>query len=292
MATGIDAARGAIRITRALSPRLGATVALSAFFSTRPRLRLHPRDAATMREAVAERLTVRGKRLVAYRWGDAGAVVVLAHGWRGRVSPFAPLVRELVDAGFRVLAFDAPAHGDSAWARTDVRDWLAALAELQARHGRFRLVVGHSFGGFAALTAARQGLETDAVAMIAGAGAPAVFLDEFGRMMRLDATTRVGLEQRFLTRLGDDTASFAARYDGLAHPLSAAVPLLLVHGTADRQLPPSASLGIHEAHPDSRLLLVEGAGHSRVLTDPAVIAAVVDLARDAVEASARRGGTR
>lgn len=274
MATGIDVARSTIAAVRAVSPRLGAHVAFRTFFSTRPRLAVHARDAATMKRATRERLTVRGTRVAAYRWGDVGPVVVLAHGWRGRASQFAPLVRSLVADGHRVVAFDAPAHGASRGSRTDVRDWVAALTRLQARYGPFRAVVGHSFGGFAALTAARHGLQTDAVITIASAGAPSAFLDEFARMMSLDPTTREGMERLFLRRVGEDAASLGERYDAVAHPLDGDVPLLLIHGTTDAQLPAAESERLRDAHPDSRLLLVEGAGHTRILAAPEVLAMV------------------
>ena len=282
MATAIDVARTAIRSARAVSPRLGSAVAFAAFFSTRPRLKVHPRDAATMRAATRERMSVRGTRVVTYRWGYRGPVVVLAHGWRGRGSQFAPLVRSLVADGHRVVAFDAPAHGASRGSRTDVRDWVAALDGLQGRYGPFLAVIGHSFGGFAALTAARHGLQTDAVVTIASAGAPAAFLDEFARMMSLDSDTREGMERLFLRRVGEDAVSLGERYDAVAHPLDPDVPLLVVHGTTDRQLPVAESERLHDAHPDSRLLLVEGAGHTRVLAAPEVLAAVAAFIDDPV----------
>src|SRR4051812_3545595 len=119
MATGIDVARSAIATARAVSPALGSSVAFAAFFSTRPRIAVHPRDAGTMRSATRERIAVRGRRVVSYRWGYVGPVVVLVHGWRGRASQFAPLVRSLVADGHRVVAFDAPAHGASRGSRTD-----------------------------------------------------------------------------------------------------------------------------------------------------------------------------
>ena len=274
MATGIDAARSAIAAARAVSPRLGASVAFAAFFSTRPRLKVQARDSVTMHAATRERLTVRGTRVVTYRWGYVGPVVVLAHGWRGRASQFAPLVRSLVADGHRVVAFDAPAHGASRGSRTDVRDWVAALDGLQGRYGPFLAVIGHSFGGFAALTAARHGLQTDAVVTIASAGNPSAFLDEFARMMSLDAATRDGMERLFLRRVGEDAVSLGERYDAVAHPLDPEVPLLIIHGTGDRQLPVAESERLHDAHPDSRLLLVEGAGHTRVLAAPEVLAVV------------------
>lgn len=280
MVTGIDVARSAIAAARAVSPRLGSSVAVAAFFSTRPRLAVHPRDVATMRAATRERISVRGTRVVTYRWGYVGPVVVLAHGWRGRASQFAPLVRSLVADGHRVVAFDAPAHGASGGSRTDVRDWVAALSALQGRYGPFLAVIGHSFGGFAALTAARHGLQTDAVVTIASAGAPSAFLDEFGRMMSLDSPTRAGMERLFLRRVGEDAASLGERYDAVAHPLDPDVPLLLVHGTDDRQLAATESERLHDAHPDSRLLSVDGVGHTRVLAAPEVLAVVCAFVDD------------
>lgn len=286
MATGIDVAKATIRAARTVSPRLGAHVAYRTFFSTRPRLKVHARDAATMSEAVRGRLKVRGIRVATYRWGDVGPVVVLAHGWRGRSSQFAPLVRSLVADGHRVVAFDAPAHGASGGSSTDVRDWIAALAELQSRYGPFRAVAGHSFGGFAALTAARHGLQTDAVVTIASAGAPSAFLDEFARMMSLDAATRDGMERLFLRRVGEDAASLGERYDAVAHPLDADISLLLIHGTTDGQLPAAESERLREAHPESLLLLVEGVGHTRILAAPEVLAVVGAFIDDPAEVPA------
>ena len=60
-----------------------------------------------------ERILLRGSEVVAYRWGRGERAVLLLHGWQGRASQFAPLVRELVAEGFRVTSFDAPAHGAS-----------------------------------------------------------------------------------------------------------------------------------------------------------------------------------
>lgn len=280
MATGIDRARATIAAAATVSPRLGIYAAFRTFFATRPRLKVHARDAATMKKAARGHLKVRGIRVATYRWGDVGPVVVLAHGWRGRSSQFAPLVRSLVADGHRVVAFDAPAHGASGGSRTDVRDWVAALDALQGKYGPFRAVVGHSFGGFAALAAARHGLQTDAVVTIASAGAPAPFLGEFARIMTLDDTTRAGMERLFLRRVGETPQTLGERYDAVAHPLDADVPLLLIHGADDRQLPASESQRLHDAHPDSRLLLVEGAGHTRVLAAPEAIAVITAFVED------------
>ena len=83
------------------------------------------------------------------------------------------------------------------------------------------------------------------------------------------------LAQRFARRVVPDMPEPYARVDGVARPLPADVPLLVVHDRADREVAASESLRLHAAHGErSRLVLTDGAGHARVL---------------GVDASARRG---
>ena len=114
-------AAAAVRAAGWVSPRWGAALALPAVRARRGAASDRPSaDAATMWRA--DRSTVRipgidrAGRMSPSTSGVArdGEVVVLAHGWNGRASQFATLVRELVSEGYRVAAFDAPAHGDSA----------------------------------------------------------------------------------------------------------------------------------------------------------------------------------
>jgi pimeloyl-ACP methyl ester carboxylesterase len=258
-----------------MDPRLAGSVAFRLFFETRPRMRVARDAVGIMRDARRESIRVDGRRVDVSCWGVDGPLLVLLHGWRGRGSQFAPLVPALRADGYRVIAPDVPAHGSSQGGRVDVRDWLAVLAELQAQQGRFRAIIGHSFGGFAALTAARLGIATDALVSIAGAGRPDVFLDEFARMTGIGAATRAELERRFLARLGDTPETFALRYDGVAHPLPPTVPLLLVHGARDRQLPVSASRELAEATLGARLEVIPDAGHTRVIGHLATVDAVL-----------------
>src|SRR6478609_3042547 len=116
------AARRTVAAASAVSPRLGGRVALGAFFATGRRMPVRADDIETHLRAQRGRVVVRGHDLATYRWGGGDRTVLLLHGWRGRASQFAPLVRELVAEGFHVVAFDAPAHGDSPGRNTDIRD--------------------------------------------------------------------------------------------------------------------------------------------------------------------------
>lgn len=280
MTTAIRLARAGIRAASALSPRLGGRAADAAFATTRPRMRVHPRDAAVMAGARRGELVVRGRRLAVHEWGSAGPVVVLAHGWRGRASQFATLVPVLRAQGLRVVAVEVPGHGASAGRRTDIRDWVGALRELDRLHGGLHAVVGHSFGGFAALTAARHGVRVGRIVSIAGVGAPDAYLREFARIMRLDDAVREAMTVRFLARIDETPVTIGPRYDAIADPVDPRIPLLLVHGARDPFVDPEESALLHAAHPGSRLLLVEGAGHTRVLGEPAVLEAIAEAVRD------------
>lgn len=281
-----------IHAAATVSPALAGDLAYRLFFTTSPRMAVRDADAPTHDDARRGRLAVRGVEVVTYEWGTGPRTVLLLHGWRGRASQFAPLVRELVAEGFRVIAFDAPAHGSSAGRRTDVRDWVEAAQQLQAEHGPFAAIVGHSFGAFAALTVARSTVPTPAVAAIAGAAGPDAFLAEFAREFRLDVATTARLSERFRGRLDLDQATVSARYDAAQHPLPAETELLVVHDRDDRRMPDADSRRLHDAHGErSRLLRTEGFGHTRVLSADATLDAVVAMVVGGLEAVDALGTT-
>lgn len=268
-----------------LSPRLAGDLAYRLFFSTRPRMAVRAADAATHDDARRGTLLVRGIDIATYTWGTGPRTVLLLHGWRGRASQFAPLVRELVAEGFRVVAFDAPTHGSSGGRHTDIRDWVDAAERLDRTHGPFSALIGHSFGGLAALTVARSSGSVPAVAVVAGAAAPEAFLAQFVRDLRLDAATADRLRTRFHRRLRLDPATAAERYDAAAHPLPAGTALLVVHDRGDRRMPDHDALRLHAAHPGrSRLVRTVGLGHTRVLSADPTLDAVVALVTGGLDA--------
>ncbi|UFU08185.1 alpha/beta fold hydrolase [Ruania halotolerans] len=268
-----------LRFVGALSPPLAARLALRAFFTTAPRIAVRDTDAATDLAARVRLLRVRGRLLTTYEWGTGERTVLLLHGWRGRASQFAPLIRELTYEGFRVVSFDAPAHGRSVGGRADIRDWVAAAEALHARYGQFRAIVGHSLGGLAALTVARSIAPTEFVAVVSGVGSPDPFMSAFARDFRLDARTAGRVKARFLARLGEDERSASLRYDAVLHPLPPGTELLVVHDIGDRRMPDTDARRLHEVHAErSRMLHTTGFGHTRILTSDTFLDAVTAVA--------------
>jgi pimeloyl-ACP methyl ester carboxylesterase len=276
-------AASAVRVAGSLSPRWGAAVALPVFARVAAPHPVGPLDAATMWRAA--RSTVRvpgiersGTDVTVYEWGrQRGEVVVLAHGWNGRAAQFATLVRELVSEGYRVVAFDAPAHGDSGARAAYIIDWVETLGALQQRYGRFTAVVGHSFGGLATLIATAHGVAADRVITVAAPADAELLLTQFQAMLGFDGRTAAVLRTRFARRYFPHEADPFSRLSSVRHPVPQATRLLVVHDEGDRVVPIAESARISDANPSAQRLTTRGLGHSRILQSDQFLDAVLDF---------------
>ena len=87
---------------------------------------------------------VNGKRIQIYSWGEAGRPLVLfIHGWAGRGTQFRKFFSMLLEAGFRLVAFDGPAHGKSDGKRTNIIEFEAALSKVLNEQGQPVCVIAH-----------------------------------------------------------------------------------------------------------------------------------------------------
>ncbi|MDY0907978.1 alpha/beta fold hydrolase [Microbacterium sp. CFBP9034] len=282
MDLALSTAGVAVRAAGAVSPRWGAAVALPLFgHVSRPRP-VGAGEQATMWQARRSTLRIPGIQrsgpgVVAYEWGHGTDVVVLAHGWTGRASQFAALVRELTAEGLRVVAFDAPAHGDSSGRRTYLVDWIDALTELQQRHGRFHAVVGHSFGGLAALVAGADGVQADHVITVAAPADADLLLSQFQGMLGYGDPTSAALRERFARRYFPGEADPFGRLSPVRRPLPAGVALLAVHDEADRMVPYGELSRIRAANGGARAVTTRGFGHNRILESDPFLDAVLEF---------------
>ncbi|MCW3492832.1 alpha/beta fold hydrolase [Microbacterium sp. SSM24] len=269
-----------VRTAGRLSPRWGAALALPLFAHVaRPRP-VHPDDRSTMEVARRSAIRIpgvdrRGVDLAVYEWGHGTNLVVLAHGWNGRASQFATLVRELVSDGWHVVAFDAPAHGESDGRGTYLVDWIDALAALQRSHGRIHSVIGHSFGGLATLVAIAEGVQADRVVTIAAPGDADLLLAQFRTMLGYDERTSAALRERFAARYFPGESDPFARLSPLRRALPPSMPLLAVHDEGDRIVPFGELARIAAAQPTARTVTTRGFGHNLVLTADPVLDAIV-----------------
>lgn len=219
--------------------------------------------------ARAERITLRFG-LSALRWGQ-GPTVLLMHGWEGRPTQFAALIETLVDAGYTVVSLEGPGHGHSPGNQAHVVLFARALLEAAAELPPLRAVVGHSMGGASLMLALQWGLRTEAAVSIAAPAQLLGVLRGFARHLGLPARARAA----FIRQVERDVGIQVARLDVSGYQLD--LPGLVVHAQDDTLVSASEAPLIHKAWFDSRLLMLEAGGHLRVLADPRLGQAVLEL---------------
>lgn len=214
--------------------------------------------------------------------GEAHASVLHLHGNAANVSNHLPLVAWLPPAGFNVLMVDYRGFGRSEGRPTldgVVEDGLAGLRHLRARRDvdPARLIVfGQSLGGATALRVLARDAQGVRLAIIDSAFAS---YRGIARDAALDSVVLAPLLP--LAGLLPDAASDPLA--ALQAPALRELPLLFVHGTADRVIPYRNSEQLYAAAQGSKQLLrVPDANHMEALMRRDVQARVLAAMLDAV----------
>jgi pimeloyl-ACP methyl ester carboxylesterase len=248
-----------MRQERVLSDADGASkVAIDQFFTSK-RSPPAPRDVDLI--ARGTRLTpVSG--LAATAWGDVDHPTVrLAHGWNSRGTHWVSFIDALTSAGFRAVALDAPAHGDSPGTRTNAFQYGLALLEVGRALGPLAGIVGHSFGAAAIMIALGRGLDAEKAILISGPASIADLIDRWAVSRGIPGRDRPA----FLRGVAEAARVALENFDMTRLARQLKVPALVVHDRLDKDIPVAEAEAIAAAWPGLELLITERYGHSRIL---------------------------
>ncbi len=256
------------------------TTAQAAFYLFGlPRLRkVKPTEQAFLDVAQREYLPVGTQRIAIYHWGERGhPTALLAHGWESHAGRWRKIGPALVEAGYRVVALDAPAHGRSSGWHFNMVLYADVLRVLLEREGPVHLMIGHSVGGASSIWAMGQvePARRPKRAVIMASFASLAHVMENGRRL-------IGAEPALLAAMDDFIVRLSGRriaeYD-LTKVVGSLtdVEALLLHDRHDRVTHFSESERLCAAWPGARLIATEGLGHG--LTAPQAVSVVVNFAR-------------
>jgi pimeloyl-ACP methyl ester carboxylesterase len=226
--------------------------------------------------------------------------VVLLHGAGFDHTTWALHSRWFAHHGFGVLAPDLPGHGRSAGAPlstiAEMADWTAAL--LDASGVAKARLIGHSMGSLIALeTAARHPAKVSGLSLIGTAATMTVGPDllkaaeandhaavdmvsiwGLGFQAELGGSLAPGLwmhsgAQRVLEKcrpgvLFNDLAACNAYQNALAAAAQVSVPASFILGERDMMTPLKAGKALAAATPNSRTVVLSGAGHMMMVERP------------------------
>jgi pimeloyl-ACP methyl ester carboxylesterase len=226
-------------------------------------------------DARASFLEHKGRHIATWRWGERDApAVILAHGWGGYAAQMRAFVFPLLCAGYRVVAFDQPAHGVSEGKLTGLPDFAEVLTELAWQHGDVRAFIGHSLGGAAgALALATGRVRFEKVVLVSPPADLVGYSRRFARWHWMPEAVRRAMQSAIEERYGVLWENLEVAH--LAPRLRAAA--LVIHDRDDRMVPWTQGARVAHLWAGARLMSTDGLGHGRILADEGVARAAAEF---------------
>lgn len=266
--------------------RWSEPMTVDAAFALFTKPRRHRRTSAELALlAEAKRSSVRcgADDLAVFSWGE-GPTVLMVHGWEGRGTQFHAFVPQLCERGFRAVAMDCPAHGDSTGTASSVPHFAEAVSAVARALGEVAAVIGHSSGAAGSIYACTQGLAVTSSVHLAS---PCSF--ERGIERFCAAVLPAEPDRAEFRRRMEDFIPVPLADTDLAKLRLPCHPALVLHDPADKEVPFREAELLAAAWPAAELRPMQGAGHRRILQNSeAVDLAVRLICTNAVPASAQR----
>lgn len=229
------------------------------------------------------------KTLVGYSWNETGEkTVLLVHGWELHAGRMTPLVEPLVKQGYRVIAFNAPAHGTGAdrssgtWTNGVEYAWAVnQVLSANSDHTQLHGIVAHSIGCLATSYAlARYNREgARKVVFIAPPSRLADFLFVFQTMTQFSKRVMAMLTTYFETTYRTKVREFDMRH--LVRSID--VPLLFIHDKGDSVCSFDYTTSVVAEAPNAEFMQTENLGHLAILRSPEVAERIITFLTDSVQ---------
>lgn len=235
-------------------------------------------EQAALQSADKGNIDINDVTVTTYSWQDdtvtCDKTLLFVHGWAGRGTQIAHYIKSLNTMGYRVVSFDAPAHGSSTGTQTSIFEFTDIVFELDKRYGPFDAAITHSVGGIVLMYAMSLGLDIKRVVCIC----PPISFDEisqnFQRILELPESIMKILVRKTYVSHGQTIRNAV---NALSNAKKMTSKALLIHDEDDNEFSWHDSEKITQAWPGARFIKTSGLGHRRILHDKAVIQNVLEF---------------
>jgi pimeloyl-ACP methyl ester carboxylesterase len=261
-------------ILQAISHKLATKYAIRLFIT--PFKFKTPKQEYQFYEGVRQELVLvpeLNKKIMVYSIGNSKKKVLLVHGWSGRGTQLYKIANALVNNGYQVISFDAPAHGKSTGKTTMMTEFITSIFELEKKYGCFEFAIGHSLGGMSILNSVKQGLSVKKVVSVGAGDIITDIIVNFIKKLELKHIIVDKMKVLFYKKFNEDidnySASFAAK--------KVKTPTLVVHDTEDKEVNVSCAYNIRQSLKNGEMYITTGLGHTRILRDDTVVERIISF---------------
>lgn len=262
------------KILTAISPFLASRFAAKLFL-TPFRYKLPEREREMDENSKQTSLTVPtiNREVVIYEYGNSPRKILLAHGWSGRGTQMSVMAKALLEEGYSVVSFDAPAHGKAPGKWSMMPFFIETIHFLDKNYGPFDAAIGHSLGGMSLLKAVKDGLDLEKLIIIGTANSVTRITREFAHNMKMNEQVAKKMKTYFDKKFGEDMDN----YSGAVSAKGVSIPTLVIHDEHDVDVHISSAHEIMKNLEKGQLFVTEDLGHRRILGDQKVINKIIDF---------------
>lgn len=223
-------------------------------------------------------LKMYGLKVKGYRWNkDKPVKVVILHGFSSSAYKFSHYVAPLIEKGYEVIAFDAPAHGGSEGKTINALEYSKLVEIIIKAYGPIHGFIAHSFGGIA-LSLALEKIphdENTKVVLIAPATETTSAIASAFKLLGVDnKNVQDAFEQIIRDKSGHSSQWFSIKR-AMQHIKAST---LWIHDEEDDVTPLSDALKVKELElPNVEFYITRGLGHRRIYRDKTVKNKVIDF---------------
>jgi esterase/lipase len=272
---GIIYYRTKFKLLSAVSKKKAAEIAIDLFCT--PQLRYKKPLPKNFIEAEKLHFTIYGETVQGYRWNKGGSrKVLIAHGFNSSVASFDRYVQPLVNKGYEVLAFDAPAHGRSTGTRINAAVYKDMIVMINEQYGPIKSFMAHSFGSLGVSLALEDIPHDDdyRLVLIAPATESKAAIDFFFSFLRLNEAVRNEFEEMV----------YQVRQKPISwYSVSRAVKNIHAkvkwfHDEDDDTTPwEDAKKVMEQNHPHIDFVVTRGLGHRKIYRDNKIVESIIDF---------------
>ncbi len=202
---------------------------------------------------------------------------LLLHGFSSTCHKFDKYALALIEKGYEVLAFDAPAHGFSEGTTVNAVDYSEMIKMVCEMYGPIDAFIGHSFGGIAVSLALEEVEHTEKtkLVLIAPATETSSAIDGAFAMLGITSNNiRTSMEEVIFKISGKKTDWFSVRR--AIKNIKASV--LWVHDEDDLVTPLADAIKVQEDnHAHIEFMITKGLGHQKIYRDASVTNAILQF---------------
>ena len=245
-----------------------------AFFSP-SKYEVKSTDQAILERGNNTRVPFEGGELSVTTWGE-GPAVLLMHGWGGARAQMTGFVDPLLFAGYRVVAYDQPAHGESDGKMTNLLEIAPTMDLIAKQKGPFQAIIAHSFGTLITSYAlVKRNFPPPARLVYFGAFNQLMdSLPRFQVLAGLPDEIIEGLRAMIYENFGRDVLESITNVS-LTPQIN--IPALMFHDAADNVTPIDDSRAIARVWKSARLIETEGLSHRGALQSKTIHEQVIQF---------------